>query len=270
MRHWLGRSALCALLCGVVSSGLQAAPAPRDKLPDSAPKLTLIIDDVGQNLAEGRRVIALDGPVALAVLPDTPHAAQLARLAHRAGKPVMLHLPMAPATGPYSWSPGLDEATLQSRLQAALGRVPYAEGVNNHMGSRMTERSAPMHSLMQSLQRRHLFFVDSRTTPRTQAAAMAQQTQLASLSRDIFLDDDPRPEAIARQFRSAIALAREQGSVVMIGHPRPSTLRVLERELPKLSAAGIDWVGPKLMIAVRGNRAMPAHGRDGRYARPDS
>ena len=77
---------------------------------------------------------------------------------------------------------------------------------------------------MGELQRRHLFFLDSRTSPRTVAAASAQRTALASLSRDIFLDDDPSPAAVAERFQAAIALARKQGSVVIIGHPHKSTL----------------------------------------------
>ena len=99
----------------------------------------------------------------------------------------------------------------------------------------------------------------------TVAAASAQRTALASLSRDIFLDDDPSPSAVAERFHAAVALARKQGSVVIIGHPHESTLAVLERELPRLAAQGIDWVDVGQMIATRSNRAMAAHGRGGIY-----
>lgn len=229
------------------------------------PKLAVVIDDLGQNPARDERVLALTGPVAMAILPDTRHATMLAERANAAGKTVMLHLPMAPADGPYAWLPQLNQAELDRRLSIALSKVPHASGVNNHMGSQMTTQQQPMASLMRALQQRHLFFLDSRTSAQTVAAATAQQLGLASLSRDIFLDDDPSPVAVAAQFRAAVKLARKQGSVVIIGHPHASTLAVLEHELPRLHAAGIDWVDIGQMIATRGNRAMIAHGARGFY-----
>lgn len=252
-----------------------AAPAPaadrasppeaQRQAPASRPRLALVIDDLGQNLHRDLRVLQFPGPVALAILPDAPHARALAEKANSAGKTVMLHMPMAPADGPYAWQPGLPQDALQHRLDDALRAVPHASGLNNHMGSEMTVRQLPMLALMTELQRRHLFFLDSRTNRGTVAAASAQQVGLASLSRDIFLDDDPSPAAVATQFREALALARRQGSVVIIGHPHRSTLALLERELPRLEEAGIDWVDMGQMIATRANRAMAAHGRDGVY-----
>ena len=133
------------------------------------------------------------------------------------------------------------------------------------MGSRMTAQQPAMAWLMAELQRRHKLFVDSRTSAQTVAAAEAQKIGLASVSRDVFLDDERNEAAIYNQLQSAISLARKQGSAVMIGHPYPQTLAVLERELPKLKTQGIDWINIRQMISVRSNRAMAAHGKDGTY-----
>ncbi|MBE7374100.1 divergent polysaccharide deacetylase family protein [Pseudomonas lopnurensis] len=258
MRRWATPLLLCGALIGqaVASEAVQPARMPR---------LALVIDDLGQNPARDQRVLELPGPVALAILPDTRHAATLAEQAHRAGKTVLLHMPMAPAGGRFAWHPQLPHDELERRLDAALAAVPHVSGVNNHMGSAMTEQPQAMAWLMGELQRRHLFFLDSRTSPRTVAAANAQRVALASLSRDIFLDNDPSAEAVAERFRAAIALAREQGSVVVIGHPHGSTLALLERELPRLAEQGIEWIGIDQMIATRSNRAMAAHGKGGIY-----
>ncbi len=254
---------LLATLC-VLTGVAYAAPAAQAGKPHTA-FLTLIIDDLGQNPARDQRVLALPGPVTLAIMPDTPHATEFARQGHRAGKIVILHMPMDPATGPYAWHPELPLAELESRLNAALLKVPYAAGINNHMGSRMTAEPVAMGWLMAELQRRHLLFVDSRTSAKTVAAAEAQKIGLASVSRDVFLDDERTPEAITRQLNIAIELARKQGSAVMIGHPYPVTLDVLERELPRLKAQGIEWIDLRQMISVRGNQAMAGHGKNGIY-----
>ena len=227
--------------------------------------LSLIIDDLGHDPERDRRVLALPGPVALAILPDAPHATVLAADAHRAGRTVLVHMPMAPADGNFAWQPEQPPFVWLERLEAALRVIPQASGLNNHMGSLMTANETAMATLMPELQRRHLFFVDSRTTPKTVAAASAQRIALASLSRDLFLDHDTSPEAVAAAFQRGLEIARREGSVVMIGHPHASTLAVLERELPKLAAQGIDWIDVPPMIALRGNQAMPAHGEKGVY-----
>lgn len=227
--------------------------------------MSIIIDDLGQNIERDNRTLALPGPVTMAIMPDTPHAIDFARQAHKAGKTVILHMPMDPATGPYAWHPDIPLPELASRLNAALAKVPHAAGINNHMGSRMTAQPAAMAWLMGELQRRHKFFVDSRTSAQTVAAQQAQKIDLASVSRDVFLDDERTEAAIATQLQTAIALAHKQGSAVMIGHPYPQTLAVLERELPKLKAQGIDWIDIRQMISVRSNRAMAGHGKDGDY-----
>ena len=67
LRYILG---LLCCLAGVV----HATPAPTT--PQKA-YLTLIIDDLGQNLPRDRRVLALPGPVTTAIMPDTPHALSL-------------------------------------------------------------------------------------------------------------------------------------------------------------------------------------------------
>jgi uncharacterized protein len=254
---------ILGLLCCL--AGAAHAASTETATPTHKAYLSLIIDDLGQNLPRDRRVLALPGPVTTAIMPDTPHAAEFAREAHRAGKIVILHMPMDPATGPFAWHPDLPMEELEKRLNAAFKAVPYASGINNHMGSRMTVEPKAMAWLMADLQRRHKFFVDSRTSARTVAAAEAQKIGLASVSRDVFLDDEQTEQAITAQLQTAISLARKQGSAVMIGHPYPQTLAVLERELPKLKAQGIEWIDIKSMISLRGNKAMVGHGKDGAY-----
>lgn len=253
------RAFCLALLC-LLAGLAHGAPAQQQRA-----YLSVIIDDLGQNPARDSRTLALPGPVTMAIMPDTPHATDFARQAHKAGRTVILHMPMDPATGPYAWHPGTPLPELEQRLNAALAKVPYAAGVNNHMGSRMTAQPEAMAWLMGELQRRDLFFVDSRTSAATVAAAKAQALGLASLSRDVFLDDVRTPEAIAGQLRIAVELAHRQGTAVVIGHPYPQTLDVLERELPKLKAQGIELIGLRQMIGERSNRAMPAHGKGGIY-----
>ncbi len=200
-------------------------------------QLAIIIDDIGYNLRVGQRIVDLPGKITVAVLPFTPHGHALAESAHQQGKEVMLHAPMSNhhhyplgRGGLYS---GMSKAEFLSVLRQNLANVPHVQGVNNHMGSQLTEEPKPMGWLMAELQQRRLYFVDSRTSAQTQALAQAQKIGLPSRKRDVFLDDKKDEKIIYQQLLLALEIAQKQGSAVAIGHPYPETLRVLV-QLPEL------------------------------------
>ena len=196
-----------------------------------------MIDDLGYNLPLGLRTVRLPGDITLAVLPFTPHGRQLAELAHQAGKEVMLHAPMSNKRhlplGPGGLTEKMGRDEFLTVLRHNLDNIPHVQGVNNHMGSLLTEAAEPMGWLMEELRQRHLFFIDSRTSAQTQALSMAEKIQLPSRKRDVFLDDVRTSSAILVELKRALRLAQQQGSALAIGHPYPETLEVLT-SLPTL------------------------------------
>lgn len=52
-------------------------------------------------------------------------------------------------------------------IREAYGKVPYAVGLNNHMGSAMTSNLFGMQKVMQALERYNLYFLDSVTIGNT-------------------------------------------------------------------------------------------------------
>lgn len=218
-----------------------------------AAQLVLIIDDIGYNAEAGRRAINLPGEVTFAVIPYTPHGKTLAESAHQANKEVMLHAPMSNLSGMDLGQGGLtlqlDEEEFLQTLKLALADIPHIKGVNNHTGSELTAAVQPMQWLMQELKSRELYFVDSVTTNISVAAATAEQYQVPSLRRHVFLDNVQTAEAIDFEFRRALTLAEKQGFAVAIGHPYPETLAYLESALPLLAERNIQLVFASSMIA---------------------
>ncbi len=226
------------------------------------PAISIIIDDVGYNLPEGEQAVGLPGPVTVALLPHTPYAARLARMAHHQGKQVMLHLPMAAehhqALGPGGLTMAMDKVEFLRTLRADLASIPYVAGVNNHMGSLLTQHRARMRWLMHDLmyQGGGLFFVDSRTSSETVAQHVAIDNGIANTRRDVFLDNVQEPEAIRRQFIALIAHARRHGTALGIGHPHPTTLHTLALLLPQLEAAGVRLVPVSELIRLQQQRRL--------------
>jgi hypothetical protein len=225
-----------------------------------APRIAIIIDDLGYGWAAGVRSARLPGPVGCAVLPGTPHGARLARLAHGAGKEVMLHLPMQslddlePAPGTFHLD--TSRGQLAHRVAADLAAVPHVSGINNHRGSLLTRHPGHMTWLMEEIAAREgLFFIDSYTTAASVALGIARESGIPAARRDVFLDPDPDPATVRREFDRLVALARRHGTALGIGHPYPATLALLEKELPRLAELGIELVSPGELVRIRTSEA---------------
>ena len=237
------------------------------KVPDTEEleaSLVIIIDDLGHQLQRGREAVDLPGPVTLAVLPHTPFGPELARRAFERGQEVMLHAPMSNIAdkplGDGALTAELDETEFRRRLEAALAEVPHVRGVNNHMGSHLTQQGRQMAWLMQVLRQHQLYFVDSRTSHLTVAARTAEAAGIPHLSRNVFLDNQRDIEAIRERFERALALARETGVAVAIGHPYPETLEYLAETLPGLAKQGIHLLHVSEALGLPLDTVTPEEG----------
>lgn len=234
-------------IAAVVSLCLVAA----NSQADAAPRIAIIIDDLGYHLAAGRRAIALPGPVVCAILPGTPGAMLLARAAYEHGKEVLLHLPLQSAADHPPEPGGITLDMSRQRFSETfandLESVPFASGVNSHRGSMLTRHPGHMRWLMEDiLAADDLFFVDSYTTHRSVALQIASEEGVPAIKRDVFLDVDP--DRLANEFERLKMLARERGLAVGIGHPYPATLAFLEHEIPRLVEEGIQLVPLRELI----------------------
>jgi uncharacterized protein len=111
-----------------------AVPSPvgAQSLRDPA-TLVIIIDDLGNRLAEGEATVNLPGRLSVAVLPHTPHGEHLARQAHRAGKEVLLHAPMSALDqrppGPGALTTELSEAESRTNKDTVAATVAAEVGL---------------------------------------------------------------------------------------------------------------------------------------------
>lgn len=109
--------------------------------------------------------------ISVAVLPDSPHAREMATKAHNSGHEVLIHLPMAPLSKQplekNTLRPEMSSDEIERIIRSAVNNVPYAVGINNHMGSKMTSNLFGMQKVMQALERYNLYFLDSVTIGNT-------------------------------------------------------------------------------------------------------
>jgi polysaccharide deacetylase 2 family uncharacterized protein YibQ len=213
----------------------------------TGPRLAIIIDDLGADLAPATAIFALHYPLTLSILPNHPHSADIADEARHRGYQVMLHLPMQSLANETpeleELRTGMSSVEVSRALTEMLQTVPHVSGVNNHQGSLVTSDPRVMADLMPLLRERNLFFIDSRTTAATVAYEAAQTAGVPSSFRNVpFLDDVRDVSAIRKQLELAIRDAKERGEGIAIGHPHPETLRALAEVLPRVEARGVHLV----------------------------
>ena len=145
----------------------------------------------------------------------------------------------------------MPEDELKRRIDWALGRLPDYVGINNHMGSRFTKDGPKMALVLSEIKRRGLFFIDSRTSPKTVGGAVAQRLSVPFAVRDLFLDDDPKIESVADKLAELEQIASKQGFAIGIGHPYDSTIGLLTEWLPTLASRGFVLVPVSAIVRHR-------------------
>lgn len=203
-------------------------------------KVAIIIDDLGNSLQAIDSICNLGFPVTVSILPHSLFAPETAQIAHQHGLEILLHLPLEPLPGNhknnYSFSNDngamintqMEESEIIAFIDDSLRQIPHIVGVNNHQGSLITANPKIMKIILQELQKRGLFFIDSRTTSRSVAYQMARSMGLPTTYRKIFLDNEVNPAKIKEQLIKLLQRGRREGWAVAIGHPWEETLNVLK------------------------------------------
>jgi len=211
---------------------------------DPRPVVALVIDDAGVDPTLTRRAMALNIPLTMSFLPYAAETPTLAVEAKGVGHDVFLHMPMEPNglenPGPGALTRYLSADEMARRVNLALSRVPGAIGLNNHMGSAFTADASAMRNALSSLAGSDLIFLDSLTSGRSRAGAVARDLGLRTLRRDIFIDHDAG--AVSAMLDSLVRDAQQNGHAIAIGHPRIGSLEALEHWLRSDTAQSVRFV----------------------------
>lgn len=226
---------------------------PESALPRVQPRhrrarggdIVLIIDDLGFDGQPLDKLMALDPNLNCSILPNGTRATEFAERLHARGFEVLCHLPMQPigreAPGRNAILTSMDDEEIARLTRENVEAIPYARGVNNHMGSLATSDRRVMKSVIGALPA-GMYFVDSRTAGGSIAAQVAREMNVRTATRNVFLDDVATEASVRRQLAALATAAETHGTAIGIGHPHPVTLRVLQEELPALRERGFRFV----------------------------
>ncbi|MCP5078603.1 MAG: divergent polysaccharide deacetylase family protein [Psychromonas sp.] len=222
-------------------------------------QLAIVLDDVGNSQHD---LLALQLPTAItfSILPYTPHAKNIASLAIAQERELLLHVPMQAKANNEKLGKGalmlnMQELAFKAELNKALYYLPDATGINNHMGSALTEHVKQMQWTMEVLNKQGLYFLDSRTTAETIAESTAQISGTPALRRHVFLDNIKTEMAMEKQLQHAVNLGKKQYSVVIIAHPYPETIYFLSKKF-KQKRSDVELVSLQELLPQNARLAM--------------
>ncbi|WP_226668560.1 divergent polysaccharide deacetylase family protein [Metabacillus litoralis] len=204
-------------------------------------QVAIVIDDLGNNMKGTEEIISLPIPLTVAVMPFLPTTKKDAKLAHKNGHEVILHLPMEPIAGKKSWlGPGaittdLSDEEIRKRVNDAIDDVPHAVGMNNHMGSKATADERVMRIILEVCKERELYYLDSKTTGKSVVATLAKELRVPYLENELFFDEQYTIKHILKQANLLMSRIDQDDEIIAIGHvgiAGEKTASVLKQYVP--------------------------------------
>lgn len=223
-----------------------AAENPRSQ-NHPTPKIALIVDDIGYNRSLAWQFVKLNEILTFSILPQVSYSKELAFELNDQGYEVMLHQPMEPYNngcdpGPGALFVGDNAQHIEEILQTNIRSIPFAKGVNNHMGSKFTASPNEIGNALKVIRSRGMFFVDSYTSSHSLAHATARRYHMHTAHRNVFLDNVRQESAIMSQLVHLQKHAMLYGRAIGIGHPYPETARAIGRFAKGLKQSNVSLV----------------------------
>jgi polysaccharide deacetylase 2 family uncharacterized protein YibQ len=208
-------------------------------------RVAIVIDDMGYRYTD-KQALTLPGAITYAFLPHTTYGKKLAIEANISNHDVLIHIPMESENGkklgPGALTSNMTERAINQSLAKSLAEIPFAIGINNHMGSYLTQLYQPMSWTMDFLKEHELLFLDSKTSANSKAQQAALDHGVPVQSRHVFLDNELTNKYISQQFNQLIKFAQKHQTAIAIAHPHPETIATLNKLIPTLASHGIELV----------------------------
>jgi len=208
-------------------------------------RIAILIDDLGWDEDIAKDLLKIDAPLSLSIIPKLPFSKSIAEEAKQKNRDILIHIPME-SHDPQKMKnkneflrTTTEKEILEKQVEDYLLSVPYAIGVNNHMGSKFTEDREAMEIVLRKIKEKNLFFVDSMTSPKSIAYKLAQELEIKTGYRSVFLDNVKEMGYIKTQILELMSLSKKNGEAIGIAHPDKNTLSAIKDMLPRLSEDGI-------------------------------
>lgn len=218
------------------------------------PVIAVVIDDMGISLKRTADIASLKAPLTVSFLTYGRRLSEQVENSRRAGQEIMIHVPMEAKSNidvaPDVLTTAMSKDEIKRNLSVMLGKFDNVQGINNHMGSKLTEDKERMAAVMEVLKQNNMFFLDSKTSAGSHAEEAAAETDVAYAHRHVFIDNNNDKKYILGQLQKAEKIALKNGYAIAIGHPKSHTFEALKEWLPALNGKKVRLVPLSQIVRV--------------------
>ena len=223
---------------------------PSETMADPGAQIAFVVTDLDKSSLKLYRAFMKSPLVFSAALrPDKGEAVRVAKEVRQEHHDVLLHLPMEPKGYPRV-DPGKDAILLdlsrieiEDRIARCLSSIGPVQGVVSRLGSAALNDPDVMRAVLEEMKRRDLPFIDAHNQGASMTEEIGEETGARTLMAGGDLDDEKGTAASVRaKLRELTAAAVQKGSLIVMVHPSPLVLDILESEIPKMKAQGLEMV----------------------------
>lgn len=223
-----------------------------------AGRLSIVIDDVSAGRDGLGLLTRVDEAITFSLLIGSHRDIELGRALAEEGKEVMLHLPMEPISkkenpGPNAITVNMEDDQIGELVRRSIAQVPFAVGVNNHMGSLATSDRRVMRAVLKEVGRSGLFFLDSMTSPHSVASSVGKELGVEVVENNLFIDNTSREDDIVSSLLLAARMAKRRGYAIVIGHPSRQTAESIIKAIPVINRMGVQLVPISDVVRLKSN-----------------
>lgn len=220
-----------------VVSDVYIEPEPKVKAVIKSQKalIAIVIDDMGIANQRTKDILSIKAPLTTSFLTYSKNLPQYFALAKVSNQEIIAHIPMEAKiqsnVAPDCLLVDMNKKKIQKKLNKMLDKFPNIKGINNHTGSLFTENEEDMSAVLEVLQSRNLYFLDSKTSNHSVGRKVAEKEGVAYLNRHVFLDNENNFDYILKQLKLTEKIAQKKGFAIAIGHPKSQTYLALKHWL---------------------------------------
>jgi polysaccharide deacetylase 2 family uncharacterized protein YibQ len=208
------------------------------------PVIILIIKGLGLSASSTEEAMDLPKNVTLGFSPYSPSLADWVAKAKAAGHEILLNIPMETKDfnlndpGPYALATKATKEDNVTRLKMILALTDGYQAVYSDNEEVFTHSIISVTPVLQSLKHQGKYFIFGGGYDDFSLVQVAEGMNYPILVNDVLLDKEISPEGINKKFTEIETIAKSRGFVVVMAHPYPITVRMLERWLPESEKRG--------------------------------
>lgn len=218
------------------------------------PVVVIVIKGLGLSSSTTEHALELPKNITLGFSPYSPSIQEWAKKARDKGHEIVLNIPMETKDynlndpGPYAVITSASKEDNNTRLKMLLSLIDGYEAVYSETEEVFTKSVQSIKPFLEFLKGQGKYYIYGGGYAEFSLIQVAESIKYPILVNDIILDDVISEQGINEQFREIERRARERGYVVVMAHPYPITIRMLERWLPQVESRGIDVAPISLLL----------------------